>query len=113
LQRGGRAPSPARLPLPHPRIPETRPLSPSKEAITISSPVTPKMLRGDWEDRPGLTDDDKAALVALPDEQLQEALDTAFERTGYQTMWFQILDETRGDATRALLDQLGRDSSAT
>jgi hypothetical protein len=42
---------------------------------TSTNPVTVQALRGDWIDRPGLTEDDKAALAALPDEDLQEALD--------------------------------------
>jgi hypothetical protein len=80
---------------------------------TGSGPVTVDMLRGDWEDRPDLSDEDAAALQALDDATVQAALDEAFKRTGYQSLWWQILDETRGDATRALLDQLGRDSSNT
>jgi hypothetical protein len=81
-------------------------------APASTNPVTVMMLRGDWMDRPGLTDEDKAALEALPDATLQEALGNAFERD-WQTIWWQILDETRNDATRALLDRLGRDSSNT
>jgi hypothetical protein len=74
-------------------------------------PVTVEMLRGDWIDRPGLTDDDQAALAALPNEDLVAALVEAFG--SYQEMWWHVLDNTRGDATRALLTKLGRDSSKT
>jgi hypothetical protein len=74
-------------------------------------PVTAQMLRADWPDRPGLSADDQAALAALPDADLVAALAEAF--TGYDGMWLHVLDHTRGDATRALLDRLGRDSSRT
>jgi hypothetical protein len=78
---------------------------------TSTNPVTVQALRGDWIDRPGLTEDDKAALAALPDEDLQAALDQVFEGTANQRMWWQVLDDTRGEATDVLLRQLGRDSS--
>jgi hypothetical protein len=78
---------------------------------TSTNPVTVQALRDDWIDRPGLTEDDRAALAALPDEDLQAALDQVFEGTANQRMWWQVLDDTRGEATDVLLRQLGRDSS--
>jgi hypothetical protein len=77
--------------------------------VADETPVTVEMLRADWVGRPRLTDDDQAALAALPDADLVAALAEAF--TGYEDMWLHVLDNTRGDAIRALLDKLGRDSS--
>lgn len=74
------------------------------------NPVTPEMLRGDWVDRPGLSEEGKRALIALTDEQLQEALDSAFNE--WEDMWFAVLDNTQGDATRRLLTDLGFEDDA-
>lgn len=68
-------------------------------------PVTVQALLDDWDDRPGLTEEARLALIALSDDRLAGAIETAFLR--YQDMWLDVLDNTRGDATRALLTELG------
>jgi hypothetical protein len=68
-------------------------------------PVTVQALLDDWSDRPGLTEEAKLALLALPQEKLAEAIRAAFGQ--YEGMWLHVLDNTRGDATRALLAELG------
>lgn len=65
------------------------------------NPITVEMLRDDWYDNADLTDAEYVLLGGLSDETLQDALDHAF--TDYQDMWWHVLDNTRGDATRALL----------
>jgi hypothetical protein len=69
------------------------------------NPVTVEALRDDWVDRPDLTPKQRAALEALDDAALEGAIEHAFTR--YLDMWYTVLDETRGDATRALISHLG------
>lgn len=69
------------------------------------APVRVQWLRDDWDSRPGLTDESRQALEALPDTKLADAIETAFAE--HEDMWFHVLDNTRGDATRALLAELG------
>lgn len=65
------------------------------------NPITADMLRDDWWDDPRLTQDEVDLLQNLSDEALQDALDHAF--TQYEDRFFAMVDEVRGDATRALL----------
>jgi phage replication-related protein YjqB (UPF0714/DUF867 family) len=74
-------------------------------------PITAEMLRDAWATDPGLTEEDKAALAALSEEELAAAIAEAFEDSTYSRMWFDILDECRGEVTRALLNKLGREPS--
>lgn len=65
------------------------------------NPITTEMLRDDWSDDPNLTEDEVALLSNLSDETLQDALDHAFGT--YEDVWYSMLDEVRGMATRRLL----------
>jgi hypothetical protein len=86
LTRGGFAPNEWTVPTPD-----------------ASGPISVVMLRDDWADNPDLTETEVALLGALSDETLQEALDTAFRAV--EDHWYSILDNVRGDATRALLSK--------
>ena len=62
-------------------------------------------LRADWDDAPDLSDEQKAALRALPDSDLRAALDTELRQ--YEDLLISVLDHSRWAATRRLVEQLG------
>lgn len=71
-------------------------------------PVTPTMLRDDWDDHPIASRPEvRARLDTLTDLELQEVLTKAF--AAHARMWSHILDNTRNDATAALLTSIGVD----
>ncbi len=66
-------------------------------------PVTTGMLRDDWY-QDVLGEDQVTALEALPERDVQQALDTAFR--SYEDEWYAVLDNVRSDATAALLGEM-------
>ena len=64
------------------------------------------VLREDWVDRPGLTDEQRTALNALSDEVITAALD---EATG--EFFWSVFDDVRGDATAYLLADLNKEET--
>ncbi|MFC7992149.1 hypothetical protein ACFUV2_22845 [Streptomyces pilosus] len=68
------------------------------------NPITVAELRADWHDAPDLSSEQKQVLGQLAETDLQEALDAAFRR--HEDTYCRILDSTRSDATRALLERM-------
>lgn len=75
-----------------------------------TNPITPQMLRDDWPDNPSLSKSERHILASLGHSQIQDALDLAM--SGYEDVWYNMLDEVRGIATRNLLASVPRADSA-
>jgi hypothetical protein len=76
----------------------------------MTNPITPQMLRDDWIDNPSLSKSDKAVLESLHAAQLQQALDEAL--LGYESTWYDMLDNVRSAATEKLLASVPTADSA-
>ena len=70
----------------------------------IHAVLDTETLRQDWTDDPNLTDEQRAALAALPDDEVDDVLAENLERN--EDTWFSFLDGVRADATYTLTERM-------